>query len=230
MGLEVEQHGDVVVATWRDGENRLNPDTVGALDALAADLEAREGPCALVLTGEGKFFSNGLDLERFAGDMGALATTVGLFHQLLGRLYVLPMYTVAAVNGHAFAGGAMLTCAFDYRVMREDRGYWCLNEAEIGLPLSAEMVAAIMGRLPRATALDAMLTARRFSAAEALREGIVDAVAPSEDVVTQAIERAAMAATKHRSVLAAHKRHAFGPVAAACGWTVPATRQGGADA
>jgi enoyl-CoA hydratase/carnithine racemase len=218
MGLDVQRQGDVVIATWRDGENRLNPDTVGALDALARDIEQVQGPCAVVLTGEGKFFSNGLDLERFAGNRDELLATVSVFQQLLGRLFVLPAYTVAAINGHAFAGGAMLTCAFDYRVMRDDRGYWCLNEADIGLPLSAEMAAAVLGRLPQATALEAMLTARRYSATDALAAGIVDTVSSADRLVEVAVERAAEVAAKHRDVIAAHKRHAFGDVAARCGW------------
>jgi Delta3-Delta2-enoyl-CoA isomerase len=218
MGLDVQQDGDVVVATWRDGENRLNPDTVGALDALASEIEHRAGPCALVLTGEGKFFSNGLDLERFAGNSEELVATVTIFQQLLGRLFVLPAYTVAAINGHAFAGGAMLSCAFDHRVMRDDRGYWCLNEADIGLPLSSQMAAAVLGRLPRATALEAMLTARRYNAAEALGAGIVDAVEPEGGLLEAAVARAATVAAKHRDVIVAHKRHAFSDVAAACGW------------
>ncbi|HUD69900.1 MAG TPA: enoyl-CoA hydratase/isomerase family protein [Acidimicrobiales bacterium] len=218
MGLDLQRNGDVVIATWRDGENRLNPDTVKALDDLASEIEHEGGPCALVLTGEGKFFSNGLDLERFEGDRDEMVTTVAMFEQLLGRLFVLPVYTVAAINGHAFAGGAMLTCAFDYRVMREDRGYWCLNEADIGLPLSAQMAAAVLGRLPRATALEAMLTARRYSAQDALVAGIVEAIVPEDRLLDVAVERAAMVAAKHRDVVAAHKRHAFCGVAAACGW------------
>jgi enoyl-CoA hydratase/carnithine racemase len=218
MGLDVQRQGDVVIATCRDGENRLNPDTVAALDSLANDIEHMDGACSLILMGEGKFFSNGLDLERFAGSRDELLTTVSMFQRLLGRLFVLPAYTVAAVNGHAFAGGAMLACAFDYRVMREDRGYWCLNEADIGLSLSAEMAAAVLGRLPQATALDAMLTARRYSAHDALAAGIVDAIASEDRLIEVAVERAAMVATNHRDVVAAHKRHAFRAVAAACGW------------
>lgn len=219
VGLDVERTGDVLVATWRDGENRLNLDTVGMLEELAERVERTDGPCALVVTGEGKFFSNGLDLERFGGDAAALGATVSRFQVLLGRLYVLPAYTVVAINGHAFAGGAMLSCAFDYRVMRADRGFWCLNEAEIGLPLTDRMTAAVLGRLPRAAGLEAMLTARRFPGPEALAAGIVEETASDDELLDRAIERAALVATKHRGVIAAHKRHAFGAVAVACGFT-----------
>jgi Delta3-Delta2-enoyl-CoA isomerase len=218
VALDIRHDGDVVVATWRDGENRLNLDSIAALESLAERVESLDGPCALVLAGEGKFFSNGLDLERFAGDAEQFAATVGRFHVLLGRLYVLPAYTVAAVTGHAFAGGAMLSCAFDHRVMCEDRGYWCLNEAELGLPLTEHMAAAVLARLPRAAAMEAMLTARRYSGPEALAAGIVDELATADTVVDVAVTRAAAVAAKHRRVITAHKRHAFAATALACGW------------
>jgi enoyl-CoA hydratase/carnithine racemase len=218
MALEVEREGHVVVARWRDGENRLNLESVAALEELLADLEGTEGPAALVLTGEGKFFSNGLDLERFQATPDELGQTIARFHVLLGRLYVLPAYTVVAINGHAFAGGAMLTCAFDHRVMRAGRGYWCLNEAEIGLPLTRQMAAAVLGRLPRPAALEAMLTARRYGADDAVASGIVEEAAPLERLVEVAVAHATTVATKDRSVVAAHKRLAHGDLARACGW------------
>lgn len=217
MAIEVDRDGDVLVATWRDGENRVNPASLDAIEAVCEQVERTEGPCALVLTGEGRFFSNGLDLEALAGDGGALAATVSRLHRVLGRLYVLPCYTVAAVNGHAFAAGAMLTCALDHRVMREDRGYWCLNEAQLGLPLTAQMTSAVLGRLPRAAGLEAMLTARRYTGQDALDAGIVDELAEEGRVLELAVARAAAAATLHRDVVATHKRLAHGDVARACG-------------
>jgi enoyl-CoA hydratase/carnithine racemase len=218
MGLDVQRDGDVVVATWRDGENRLNLDTIAALDDVLESIEHTEGPAALVVSGDGKFFSNGLDLERFGSDPNEFGRTATGFHRLLGRLYVLPAYTVAVVNGHAFAGGAMLTCAFDHRIMREDRGYWCLNEAELGLPLTPQMAAAVLGRLPRPAALEAMLTARRYAANDALAAGIVEEVASLDTLLEAAVARAAVVATKDRGVVAAHKRIAHEAVARSCGW------------
>jgi len=120
---------------------------------------------------------------------------------------------VAAVNGHAFAGGAMLTCTTDYRVMREDRGFWCLNEAELGLPLTETMAAVVLARLPKATALEAMNTARRYSALEAVAAGIIEATASESEVLTRAIEVAAHVATKDRKVIAIHKKMVFGELA-----------------
>ncbi|MEI2650788.1 MAG: enoyl-CoA hydratase/isomerase family protein [Microthrixaceae bacterium] len=73
---------------------------------------------ALVVTGSGKFFSNGLDLDWMSEHPDDSAEMLRGVHRLLGRMLLLDMYTVAAINGHAFAGGAMLTCGFDERVMR----------------------------------------------------------------------------------------------------------------
>ena len=219
MPLDIEREGSVVVARWRDGENRLNLDSIAALEALFDEVEATEGPVALVLTGEAKFFSNGLDLDRFAGNPDEFASTADRFHGLLGRLFVLPAYTVAALNGHAFAGGAMLSCGFDHRVMRENRGYWCLNEAEIGLPLTRQMCAAVLGRVPRPSALEAMLTARRYSAYDAVQAGIVEQAAELDHVVEVAVEQAALGASKDRAVIAAHKRLVHAETAKACGWS-----------
>jgi Delta3-Delta2-enoyl-CoA isomerase len=206
MGLDVTREGDVVVAVWRDGENRLNTDSIGELEQLCDRIEREDGACALVLSGEGKFFSNGLDLDRFAGDPGALAETIARFHPLLGRLFVLPCYTVAAINGHAFAGGAMLSCAFDHRVMREDRGYWCVNEVQIGLALDEGMWSILAHRVPRATAARAAITAHRFGGPEALSGGIVDEVASADELLDVAIAVAQSHTSLNRKAIRYQKR------------------------
>jgi enoyl-CoA hydratase/carnithine racemase len=218
MPIDVDRDGDVIVARWGDGENRFNLDTIAALHAMLGELELVSGPLALVLTGDGKFFSNGLDLDRFAGNPDEFAATAEAFHRLLGRLLVFPAYTVAAINGHAYAAGAMLSCAFDHRVMREDRGYWCLNEADIGLPLTEQMASVVLARLPQPVALEAMLTARRYAAHEAVAAGIVEEAAAQSAVLGAAVARAAIAATKDRKVVTIHKRIVFSEVARSCGW------------
>ncbi|MEZ5237535.1 MAG: enoyl-CoA hydratase/isomerase family protein [Microthrixaceae bacterium] len=171
-----EDDRGVVVVSWDDGENRFNLESLDEWHSLLDDLEGRDGPLSLVLTGKGKFFSNGLDLDRFAAAPGEAGRTVEELHRLLGRLLLLPAWTVAAINGHAFAAGAMLTCAVDRRMMRTGRGFWCLPEVDLGLPLTDAMTAVVTARLPRLAASDAMISARRYTAEEALRTGIVDSV------------------------------------------------------
>jgi enoyl-CoA hydratase/carnithine racemase len=117
----------------------------------------------------------------------------------------------------------MLTCACDLRVMRADRGYWCLPEVDLGLPLTDGMTAVVTARLPQTAAADAMLTGRRYGAAEALTRGIVDHIAPEPEVLDRAVAWAAEIAPKNRAVIAAHKRILFSAAAATCGWAPEAS-------
>ena len=211
----VERVGEVTVLRMLAGENRFNPDTLGAIEAALDELERSEQPGALVITGEGKFFSNGLDLEWMgAAPPGGAEDVLRRVHALFARLLVFPTATVAAINGHAFAAGAMLARACDARGMREDRGYFCLPEADIGLPFTPGMTALLKARLSAASAHEAMLTARRYAAAEALAAGIVEAAVPSEQVLEAAVARAAALVGKPRATVVAIKRGLYGEVVA----------------
>src|SRR3546814_12169538 len=75
----------------------------------------------------------------------------------------------------------MMACCVDQRVMRDDRGYWCLPEVDLGTPVTDEMFAAVTSRLSVATAAEALTTGRRFTAPEALAAGIVDHTAAEAD-------------------------------------------------
>jgi enoyl-CoA hydratase/carnithine racemase len=213
--LRVEAVGPVQVVHWDDGENRFHGESMAAWHGVFDELEAVDGPLALVAVGTGKFFSNGLDLDWISSAPDASAFMAEV-HRLLGRMLVFPAYTVAALNGHTFAAGAMLSSAFDHRIMRADRGYWCLPEVDLGLPLTPGMTATVTARLPAPAAADAMLTGRRYDANAALDIGIVDDVAPEAEVLERAIEAATSMATKNRAVIAEHKRQLFGAASRLC--------------
>jgi enoyl-CoA hydratase/carnithine racemase len=210
MDISLRHEGSVAILTWNDGENRINVDSLTRINELLDELEATTGPLAVVLTGVGKFFSNGLDLERFGKNEEEFRFTLRELKRTIGRLFLFPAYTVAALNGHTFAGGALLSCAFDYRVMRDDRGYWCMNEAEIGLALDEQLFSIIDHRLPKATARVAAFTAKRFSGPDALEAGIVEAIASADQVVPHAVDVAERYVMVDRKILAEHKRHAHG--------------------
>ena len=196
MDITLTRIGDVFVLNMGDGENRFNAESVAALNASLDDVArvaTGEEPeqIALVTTGSGKIFSNGIDLEWM---LGCEPSDIEAFMQgMLGvwaRVMSLPIPTVAAINGHAFAGGAMFSLAHDHVLMREDRGYWCVNEALLGLPFAPGMQSILQARLPAPTARRAMLTAHRFGAAEAIEAGIADGAHPLEELESAAVELA----------------------------------------
>jgi enoyl-CoA hydratase/carnithine racemase len=217
MDITLRDEGSVAVITWDDGENRVNLDSLALLNSLFDELDDRSGPLAVVLTGTGKFFSNGLDLERFGSLPGEFGDTLVEAKRTIGRLLVLPAYSVAAINGHAFAMGALISLGFDSRVMREDRGYWCMNEAEIGLPLDDQLMSILSHRLSSAITARAAMTAERFSGPNALSAGIVEATASEADLLSQAITLAERYATLDRKILAHHKAMLHGDEAAFLG-------------
>lgn len=197
--------GVVRILDLGDDENRFSPDFLDAamaeLDALAAD----EEPAALVTVGTGKFFSNGLDLEWLGAHPDELGSYVARVQALYIRVLTLPVPTIAAINGHAFGAGAMLAAAHDFRVMREDRGFFCLPEVDIRIPFTVGMSALLQAKLTPATATEAMTTGRRYGGADALVAGIVDAVADEAGLREVAAERVRPLAGKHRPTLATIK-------------------------
>ena len=217
MSIDIETRGDVRIVRWDDGENRVNIDSMTEWHAALDQLEEIEGPLAVVVIGAGKYFSNGLDLDRFTIEPDESGPTIELLNSLFGRLLLLPAYTVGALNGHTFAAGAMISCCFDARVMRSDRGYWCLPEVDLGLPLSVAMTAVVSARLPIEAVQDAMLTGRRYTAEEAEALGIVTDTSDEERLLDVAIALAAPMAGKNRRVIGEHKRLLFGSAARACG-------------
>lgn len=202
--------GDVAVVTMQDGENRLHPEMVEQLDAALDEVEGKQGPAAVVLTGQGKFFSNGLDLDHMAAEPDRAVEVLDSVHRLLARLLAFPGAVVAGVNGHAFAAGAMLVMTCDASVMRQDRGYFCLPEVDLGIPFTPGMNALLASRFRPDTAHTAMVLGHRFSGEQALAGGIVSAVAADDLVVAEAVERAGALAGKPRLVLGILKSNLYG--------------------
>jgi enoyl-CoA hydratase/carnithine racemase len=205
--IDSKREGPVVVLQMRAGENRFNPAFIGALNAALDKAEAAAEPTALVLTGDGKFFSNGLDLAWMSGEGRDQAGDVvtGML-RIFARVLCSPLVTVAALNGHAYAGGAMLALACDFRVMRTDRGFFCIPEIDLGLPLQPGMASIIQARLPKLTAHELIVTGRRFGGNEALERGIVDFAVAEVDLLSKASSIAAPLAGKNRAVMREHKR------------------------
>lgn len=210
----LERVGDVFVLDLGNGDNRFDATTVPAitahLDTVASDSEQRPGPAALVTTATGKIWSNGLDLD-YMGSLGeGWLDYIAAVQMIYARLLRLPMPTVAAIQGHAFAGGALLALAHDVRLMRADRGYFCLPEVDLRMPFSGGMAALIAAKVPRAALNPLAVLGERFGGQDAVTVGLVDATAPDEQAVrAAAIERAASLASKASPTLVALRRNFY---------------------
>ncbi|MGY1829533.1 enoyl-CoA hydratase-related protein [Geodermatophilus sp. SYSU D01180] len=210
----LDRSDDVFVLDLGADENRFSPDWLAAVDAALDEVEGASGPRALVTTATGKFFSNGLDLAWLLEHPDQRDAYVGTVQRLFARVLALPVVTVAAVQGHAFAAGAMLALAHDQRVMRADRGFWCLPEIDIDLPFSPGMSALVQARLTPQTAHVAMTTGRRYGGTDALAAAIVDRAVVEEEVRPAAVEIAAAHAGKAGPTLGTIKSRLYAPVLA----------------
>ncbi|MET9369559.1 enoyl-CoA hydratase-related protein [Streptomyces griseoflavus] len=207
----LDRHENVFVLDLGDGENRFHPDWISAVGAALDEVEKAEGPRALVTAATGKFYSNGLDLEWLFANADHYHDYVVSVHELFARLLSLPLVTVAALQGHTFAAGAMFSLAHDFRVMRADRGYWCLPEADIDIPFTPGMSALIQSRLTPQTAHESMTTARRYGGADAATAGIVDRAVPEDAVRSTAIEIAQSLVSKAGDTLGTIKARMYAP-------------------
>lgn len=196
--IDLARQGDVFVLRFDAPENRFRPDNIAAWNTALDRVEAAGNPAALVTTGTGKFYSNGLDLEWLfakASDTERQSYIPGVL-ALMARVLTFPTITVAAINGHAFGAGAQLSLAHDYRIMRSERGYWCMPEIDMKAPLHPGMTALIQARVPKQTAHELIVTGTRYAAEAALAKRIVDQVAPQSELLARAIELAAGLASK----------------------------------
>jgi enoyl-CoA hydratase/carnithine racemase len=203
----IESHGPVAVLRLTSGVTNA----VGS--AVLQDLQrllpaVRESFRGLVLAGNPKFFSIGLDLpELLALDRDSMADFWHRFEDLVLALYTLPLPTAAALAGHANGGGAILSLACDYRFVAEGRKLISLNEVAIGVPvpyLADLLLRQIAG--DRA-AVGIEYESKLVPPEEARAVGLVDGVCGQAEVEAAAIAKVARLASAPAHAFALTKRH-----------------------
>ncbi|MEN8234127.1 MAG: enoyl-CoA hydratase/isomerase family protein [Actinomycetota bacterium] len=216
--IEIDQHGSVFVATLDRAENTIDPEFVGQFETVLDRVTEAQAPRALVTTGTGRFFSTGLSLEYVETlDEAELAAFLSTVDRLLARIVSAPFVTVAAINGHCIAAGALLALAHDYRVMRADRGFFSLPSVDVGIPFTQGMTALIARKVPPPWADDLAISGDRFGGREAADRHIVHRAVPEDAVVPMAIEMGERHSGKDTETLATIKRRLYHDVIALLG-------------
>jgi Delta3-Delta2-enoyl-CoA isomerase len=168
--------------------NALSPELILAL-RKAIQGAPDEGARALILSGAPGRFSGGLDIPLLLGlDRSAMADLWRDFYALLGTIAASALPIVAAITGHAPAGGTVLALFCDWRIMAEGDYRAGLNEVQVGIPLPPVILAALQRLVGSRQAERMAVTGELFSPQEAVRLGLVDELAPAEQVVDRALE------------------------------------------
>ena len=187
--FKLDEH--VAQVTLNSGENRFNPDFLNAfiktLDTIENETDAS---CMVVTSAHEKIFSNGIDLEWLIpvvhnNDMQAAKDFFYLLNVLFKRTLTAPMLTFAAISGHAFAGGAIWSCAFDFRFMRSDRGFFCFPEVDLGIPFLPGMLGLLKKAIPYYKLEEMHHTGCRLTAQDCEAHHIITKAYPQENLVEE---------------------------------------------
>ena len=191
--IDVERSDSVAVLRMsRDVTNALDPDLVRGLSESLGRIGRDPSLRALVLTSANdKFFSIGFDIPSLY-PMGPDEFTVFYrsFNRLCIDLYSSQKPTVAALTGHAVAGGGILASCCDYRIIAEGHRLMGVNEVKLGVPMPYPADRIIRDLLGGRTARNVMDAGDFYPPEELLRMGWVDRVLPLADVIPKSIERA----------------------------------------
>lgn len=210
--IHIEEAGDVaVVRIDRPPANALDLDLLAEGHAVREQLEAA-APGAVVLVGREHFFSAGMDLKAAPSlSVGEQRQTVDGINRLFGGWYAFPRPVVAAVNGHAIAGGLILALCADRRVGATE-GSLGLTELRAGIPYPFAAISIVRAELTPRAARRLALGADLVEPQEGLELGVVDELRAPDEVLPRAIELAQAAAQLPRETYTQVKRQLRGPV------------------
>lgn len=189
--LQLVQHDAVAeIRMDRPPANALNRDLLSALDAAMVRAQA-EGARAIVLTGRPGMFSGGLDVPAMLGlDRAGVEGVWQSFFDLARRLAASPVPVIAALSGHAPAGGAVLALHCDYRIAAAGKFRMGLNEVQVGLPVPSTILLALELVVGARMAQRLATRGEMLAMADALAAGLVDELVEPEGLLQAAVARA----------------------------------------
>jgi enoyl-CoA hydratase len=186
--IDVKIANGIAVVTMAHGKvNALDTEFCDAMASRFSDLRKSDAR-AIVLTGQGKIFSAGVNLKRLSeGGAEYVRQFLPALHRLFDAVFFHPKPVVAAVNGHAIAGGAVLACCTDRRIMARDSGRIGVTEILVGVPFPALAFEIVRCAVPPRYVPEFTLTGATYASDEALRRGWVDEIAEPEELLEDAI-------------------------------------------
>jgi enoyl-CoA hydratase len=189
--IEVKMVDGIAVVVLQHG--KVNALDLEFCEAIAARFNELRGSAAkaVVLTGQGKAFSAGVDLKRLSEEgTGYIRKFLPALHRLYEAVFFHPKPVIAAVNGHAIAGGAVLACCADHRLMARASGRIGVTELLVGVPFPALAFEIVRFAVPPRYLAEVMLTGATYESDAGLTRGWIDQVVEPPDLMNKAMAAA----------------------------------------
>lgn len=210
--LQLTFDGTVAILTMCTAENRHNPAFAKQMLSTLEEVQKNHTCTALVITAsDEKCFSLGIDTDwlmpaiqskQFDDIKDFMHTMDAVFKTLL----LFPVPVIAAINGHAFGNGAILTCACDFRFMRSDKGFFCFPEVDLSIPFLPGMIAFVKKAVPYYRFNEMKLSGRRVSGAELANDHVIERAFDSHESLMEGALNYAKTFDKKRSIFGEHKK------------------------
>ncbi len=206
--IALEYHGDIALLTLRHGKaSALDSELCEALRTQLRELGRTDRPRAIVMTGTGRIFSAGVDLLRVLdGGPTYLAEFVPLLAAAVESVFTFPRPVVAAINGHAIAGGCIIACAADHRIMAEGNGRIGVPELLVGVPFPTGALEILRFAVPAEHLPALVYGGATYTPADALHRGLVDEVVPGDALLDTAVRAAESLASLAPDIFGITKR------------------------
>jgi len=207
-----EHRARVAILRFEHGKsNALDTELLRVLELELAEI-ADSDVRAVVLTGTGSIFSAGVDLFRIVkGGTEYLDEFLPALNRVVKKLFEFDRPVVGAVNGHAIAGGCVLVCACDHRVMVNGAGRIGTPEIHLGVPFPTLALEIMRFVAPPEHLQEIVTSGRTFTPDEALQYGLVDELVSSDALLEQALQRAERLGAIRPSTFAITKRQLRAP-------------------
>jgi enoyl-CoA hydratase/carnithine racemase len=184
----------IAIITMTNGQNRHNLEFAKTLNTMLDEIVSDKTISALIITSDDeKNFSQGIDVEWIMGklqnnDHQPVIDFINQMDDVFKKLLLYPLPVIAAINGHAFGNGSILSCACDFRFMRSDKGFFCFPEVNLGIPFRWGMNAFVKKAIPMHILSQMQFTGNRYTAGELEQHHIiVKACANQEDLMMTAM-------------------------------------------
>ncbi len=202
----------IAVVEMCNGANLMNLTFVEDMhNCLDQVLDTPEITAMVLTSADEKNFSQGVDLEWLGkhymdGKTEPIKEFLYMMNDVFRRLLLFPVPVIAAMNGHAFGNGAILSCACDFRFMKKDRGFFCFPEVDVSVPFLPGMIAFVRKAFPEYFFNDLMLTGRRVTAEELAAHHVLEKASDNVETLMEDVLAFAAGFNKKRGIFGELKK------------------------